>query len=41
MNLINESHPATHSLASEKPLLKDRKHKIRTIEDMERRIVMY
>jgi aminopeptidase N len=41
MNVINDSPPPSHSLASEKSLLKDRNHKIRTIEVMEKRIVMY
>jgi aminopeptidase N len=41
MDLINLSHPQSHSLTSEKSLSKDKNYKITTIEDMEKRIVMY
>lgn len=41
INLIQKSPAPTHQLASGIPSLKDANYKIKTIEDMEKRIVLY
>jgi aminopeptidase N len=41
INLIEKSPPQSHLLASERSSLKDTNYKVKTIEDIEKRIVLY
>lgn len=41
INLVEKSPPSSHLLASERSSLKNTNYKVKTIEDMEKRIVLY